>query len=131
MKTELCFLAAACAVAFGCASHPPPSDNLASAIAAVRGAQVAVSNAGRVPEAALQLKLAEEEIAQARKMIANGDHERANYMTLRAYNDAELALALARVHQAQAGLEKQPPAPGTGAPAAEAPAEPAPTSSAQ
>ena len=110
MKTQLIFLAAACSVAFGCASHPPPNDNLASAIAAVRGAQVAVSGAGRVPQAALQLKLAEEEIAQARQMMERGDHERANYMTLRAFNDAELALALAREHQAQLGAEQASPA---------------------
>ncbi|HET9959705.1 MAG TPA: DUF4398 domain-containing protein [Polyangiaceae bacterium] len=78
----------------GCASHPPPSDHLASAIAATRGAQEA--GAPRVPKAALQLKLAEEQIAEARKMMSNGDNERADYMTLRAYNDAELALALTR-----------------------------------
>jgi hypothetical protein len=78
----------------GCASYPPPSDHLASAIAAARGAQEA--GAQQVPRAALQLKLADEQIAQARKMIANGDNERADYMTLRAYNDAEVALALAR-----------------------------------
>jgi hypothetical protein len=118
MKTTLSLLAAVGTAAFGCASHQPPTDNLASAIAAVRGAQVAISDAGRVPKAALQLKLAEEEVAQARQMIERGDNERANYMTLRAYNDAELALALARQHQAQLGAEQ--------ASGAEAPSEPAP-----
>ena len=83
----------------GCASHPPPTDNLASAIAAVRGAQEA--GAGQVPKAALQLKLAEEQVAQARAMIEDGDNERADYMTLRAFNDAELAIAIAREHQAR------------------------------
>jgi hypothetical protein len=78
----------------GCASHPPPSDHLASAIAAARGAQEA--GAPRVPRAALYLKLSEEQIAQARQMMARGDNLRADYMTLRAYNDAEVALALAR-----------------------------------
>jgi hypothetical protein len=94
------------ALSLGCASHPPPTDHMASAIAAVRGAQVAVAQSGQVPEAALQLKLAEEEVAQAREMIEGGDNERADYMTLRAYNDAELALALARQHQAQKGAEE-------------------------
>jgi hypothetical protein len=102
------FIAAVISVAgLGCgASRPPPSDHLASAIAAVRGAQVAVAGAGEVPEAALQLKLAEEQVAQAREMINRGDNERADYMTLRAYNDAELALALAREHQARVGAQQ-------------------------
>jgi hypothetical protein len=99
-------LAAAISLGFACASHPPPTDHMASAIAAVRGAQVAVAQAGEVPEAALHLKLAEEQVAQARQMIDRGDNERADYMTLRAYNDAELALALAREHQARAAAEE-------------------------
>lgn len=67
---------------------------MASAIAAARGAQEA--GAQQVPQAALHLKLAEEQITQARSMMDEGDNMRADYMTLRAYNDAELALALAR-----------------------------------
>ena len=119
-------------LAIGCASHPPPSDHMASAIAAVRGAQVAVAGAGQVPEAALQLKLAEEQVSQARQMIERGDNERADFMTLRAYNDAELALALARQHQAEQAAE-QLKAPGEAVappaaaqPVAPAPADPAP-----
>ena len=113
-------------LAVGCASHPPPSDHMASAIAAVRGAQVAVAGAGQVPEAALQLKLAEEQVAQARQMIERGDNERADFMTLRAYNDAELALALARQHQARQAADemKAPPEPTVLQPT---PAEPTPT----
>jgi hypothetical protein len=106
LKTTCVLAAALSAICFSCASHPPPNDHLASAIAAVRGAQVAVSTAGHVPEAALHLKLAEEQVAQAREMMERGDHERADYMTLRAYNDAELALALARVHQARMGAQE-------------------------
>lgn len=106
MKIQLvALLAAATSLGFACASHPPPTDHMASAIAAVRGAQVAVTQAGRVPEAALYLKLAEEQVAQARQMIERGDNERANYMTLRAFNDAELALALARAHEARTAAE--------------------------
>jgi hypothetical protein len=107
MKTlSVVLLATATSLSLGCASHPPPTDHMASAIAAVRGAQVAVAQSGQVPEAALQLKLAEEEVAQAREMIERGDNERADYMTLRAYNDAELALALARQHQAKKAVEE-------------------------
>lgn len=106
MKASSVVLLATATLGFACASHPPPTDHMASAIAAVRGAQVAVAQAGQVPEAALQLKLAEEQVAQAREMIKQGDNERADYMTLRAYNDAELALALARQHQARAAAQE-------------------------
>ncbi|HMA97366.1 MAG TPA: DUF4398 domain-containing protein, partial [Polyangiaceae bacterium] len=63
-----------------------------------RGAEEA--GARQVPRAALQLKLAEEQIATAKKMVEDGNNLRADYMTLRAYNDAELALALARENAA-------------------------------
>jgi len=100
MRNITCWLVPALSAAsFGCASHPPPSDHLATAIAAVHGAQVA--GAAQVPQAALQLKLAEEQVAQAREMIERGDNERADYMTLRAFNDAELAVALTRAHEAR------------------------------
>jgi hypothetical protein len=104
MKNMSLLIAAVAAVSVGCASSPPPTDNLASAIAAVRGAQE--GGAAQVPQAALQLKLAEEQVAQARVMIKRGDNERADYMTLRAFNDAELALALAREQQAKVNAEK-------------------------
>ncbi len=91
-------------VVAGCASYPPPSDHLASAIAEARGAQEA--GAQQVPRAALHLKLADEQIAQARQMIEKGDNQRADYMTLRAYNDAELALAIAREDAARKRAEQ-------------------------
>lgn len=104
MKRTMYSLAAAIAAAsFACASHPPPTDHLASAIAAVSAAQAA--GAGQVPKAALQLKLAEEQVTQARVMMKRGENERADYMTLRAYNDADLAIALAREQQANALAE--------------------------
>jgi hypothetical protein len=83
----------------GCgASYPPPHDHLASAIAASRGAEEA--GARRIPRAALHLKLAEEEIAQVRTMMENGENQRADSMSQRAAADAELALALARENAA-------------------------------
>lgn len=81
-------------LAAGCASAPPPNDQLAAAIASTRGAEEA--GARGVPRAALQLKLAEEAIVEARAMMEDGENERAELMSLRAHNDAELALALAR-----------------------------------
>jgi hypothetical protein len=46
------------------------------------------------------VKLADEQIADARKLIAKGDNERATYVLVRARADAELALALAREQNA-------------------------------
>jgi hypothetical protein len=97
-------LAAVSVTAAACgASRPPPTDHLATAIAAVHGAQVA--GAAQIPKAALQLKLAEEQVEQARRMVKNGDNERADYMTLRAFNDAQLAVALVREQEARTRAE--------------------------
>jgi Domain of unknown function (DUF4398) len=115
VKQKSCLLIAALSVAMvHCgASNPAPNDHLASAIAAASAARA--GGADQVPQAALKLKLAEEQVAQAREMMKRGQHERADYMTLRAYNDAELALALAREQQAKAiaenAREQAPPAP--------------------
>ena len=101
----LLLVAAASASLVACgASRPPPTDHLATALAAVHGAQVA--GASQVPKAALQLKLAEEQVEQARRMISDGDNERADYMTLRAFNDAQLAVALVREQEARARAEQ-------------------------
>lgn len=106
MKHMTCLvLAALTAGGLACGgSFPPPNDHLASAIAAVSAAQAA--GAAQVPRAALQLKLAEEQVAQAREMMKRGQDERADYMTLRAFNDAQLAMALAREHQGNAITEE-------------------------
>jgi hypothetical protein len=45
--------------------------------------------------------VAEEEIDQAKRLIKDGKNERADYMTLRAYNDATLSLALTREETAR------------------------------
>lgn len=88
----------------GCAHHPPPTDQVAKSIAAVRGAQEA--GAGEVPEAALHLKLAQEQIEEARKLIDDEQNERAADKAMRAAQDAELALVLARQSAAQKKLDK-------------------------
>jgi len=100
-KKTLCFLGATAVVAsVGCAGYPAPTDHLASSMAAVRAAQE--TGAGNVPKAQLYLKLAEEENAQAKGLISDGNNERADYMTLRAYNDATLAMAIAKQNAARA-----------------------------
>lgn len=82
-----------------CASFPPPTNTMAGSLAAVRGAEEI--GAANVPQAALQLQLAQEEIARANKLLADGLNERAHYMALRATNDAELAIVLTREHAAR------------------------------
>lgn len=62
--------------------------------AAIRSAEE-VGAAG-VPEAALHLQLAKEEIATAHTLNAAGNAEQANSWLLRAEADAELAVALSR-----------------------------------
>ena len=52
------------------------------------------------PQAALHLKLANEEIAKAKALI-NNDNERAQYTLIRAKADAELALSLAKENTAK------------------------------
>jgi len=101
-KKTLCYLGAIAVVAsVGCgASYPAPTEHLASSMAAVRAAQE--TGAANVPKAQLYLKLAEEQTAQAKALIEDGDNERADYMTLRAYNDATLAMAIARQQTARA-----------------------------
>jgi hypothetical protein len=82
-----------------CASYPAPQQHIADSAAAVRGAEVI--GASSQPQAALNLKLAQEEIARAKALVANDKNEEGDYMALRAKSDAELALALAREKVAQ------------------------------
>jgi Domain of unknown function (DUF4398) len=77
-----------------CAGYPAPQQHLADSVAAVRGAEE-VGAAGQ-PQAALNLKLAQEEVARAKALLDIGKNEEADYMTVRAKADADLALALAR-----------------------------------
>lgn len=85
--------------AAACASFPPPTNTVASSLAAVRGAEEL--GAADVPQAALQLQLAQEEVAKAKRLMADGENERAHYMALRASNDAELAIVLTRENTAR------------------------------
>jgi hypothetical protein len=86
------------AVACG-ASYPAPQQKLADAEAAHRSAKEL--GADTKTTAQLNLKLAEEGIAAARSQIKAGENERAESTLLRAKADAELALALAREHDAR------------------------------
>jgi hypothetical protein len=71
-----------------------------AAVAAIRGADEA--GAGRVPDAALYVRLAEEAVEKATELHANGAREEAASLLRCAEADAELAVALARAETARA-----------------------------
>src|SRR3954470_18306377 len=85
-------------------SIPPPSDRLATAEAASRSAREL--GADREPKAALHLKLAQEQIDSAKKLMADGDNKRADLVLQRASSDAELAVMLAKENNASAEAQK-------------------------
>lgn len=75
-------------------SFPPPTQRLADAQSAERSARELGAN--DEPAAKLSLKLADEQITQAQKVMADGDNRHADSLLIRAKADAELAVAQAR-----------------------------------
>lgn len=71
-----------------------PQESLTAAQASVKGAEV--GGATEDPRAQLHLKLANEQIERAKKLIADDDNEEAARVIERAQVDADLALALAQ-----------------------------------
>lgn len=78
----------------GCGSSAVPLDRLTDAKATVRAAQEA--GAQDTPQAALHLKMANDELASAQKAIDDNDGDRARLLLNQAQADADLALSLAR-----------------------------------
>lgn len=93
------------AFGMGCAGATLPTDQVASAEASVRAAKEL--GAPSVPRAELHLRLAQEELKQARKCAEDGDPDRGKMLLERARVDAELAIALARQNKAENSLEAQ------------------------
>jgi hypothetical protein len=87
----------------GCASTPVPNARIASSEGAIRAAQETGSR--NIPQAALHLKLAEEQLQSAKALIRDNDNKRAEYVLMRAQADAELAIELshAAASNAKAG----------------------------
>ncbi len=77
-----------------CGSAPAPTAKVASSEAAVRAA--GELNANDIPTAQLHLKLAQDQLDTAKKLIEQGENKRADYVLTRAQADAELAVALAK-----------------------------------
>ncbi len=97
-------LAAVASFAAACGGFPPPNDRLVASVAAERSARE--MGAQSSPQAALHLKLAGEEIAQAKALMSDGQNERAEYVLVRAKADAELALALAKEAAAKTDADR-------------------------
>ena len=88
------FCLATVVLATACGGAAVPQETLTAAKAAVAGAEVA--GAASEPKAALHLKLAKEQLAQAEKLIADGDNEEAARIIDRAQADADLSFSLAK-----------------------------------
>jgi len=86
-------------LAAACATYPAPTQHMADATAAARGAQEI--GAGSNPQAQLHLQMAQEELASAQKLMNAGDNHRADTMLARAQADADLALQLTKETNAE------------------------------
>lgn len=71
---------------------------------AIRAAEAV--GAQRDPQAALHLRLANEQLARADALLKRGDGEEAQRMLLRAHADAELAAALAQNEEMKADVDE-------------------------
>jgi len=102
-------LAGACGATF-----PPPTQRMADAQSAERSARELGAN--NEPAAKLSLKLAQEQISQAKNAMGDGENERADSLLIRARADAELAVAQARAKGAR--VDRQEAATDSAAPRA-------------
>jgi hypothetical protein len=87
-----------------CGGAAVPQEALTAAQASVKGAEVGGANEN--PKAQLHLKLANEQIEKARKLIEDGNNEEAARVISRAQVDAELALALAEQAKSQQAAQE-------------------------
>jgi hypothetical protein len=92
-----------CSALVACASAPPPTAQVATSSAEISAAKEL--NAHEVPAAQLYLKLANDEMTEAQKKIAEGDNEKAQHLLVRAQADAELAVGLAREEKSRKAAE--------------------------
>jgi hypothetical protein len=92
---------ALCAV--GCASYPAPTARMAQSMSSVTVAQE--QGAAANPQANDYLTRANEELANAKKLVDDGNNERADYMLMRADADAKLAIEIAKAQKAEVGAQ--------------------------
>ncbi len=87
-----------------CAGFPVPTQRRADAESAHRSAVEVGASAQ--PAAQLHVKLAEEQMVQAKVQIKNGDNKAADSPLIRSKADSELALALAREQGARVETQR-------------------------
>ncbi len=95
----------ACVAFVGCASQPVPADKLAKTAASVKSAEEL--GADKDPNAALHLRLAREQVEQAKNLIKDNDNERAGYVLDRAGADADAAREIARARASKVEVDKE------------------------
>lgn len=114
-----------------CASMPPPHEREANSEAAIRAAREV--GAQQIPQAALHLTLAQEQLEKGKALMRDGDNEEAAFMLQRAQADAELALAM--THESQTQMEAQRVIDRAraigGGPSSDAPKQPSPAATTQ
>ncbi len=86
-----------------CASTPMPTGDVDRSALLVEGALAAEA----AVYAPVELRFAQERVAQAREALAAGDHKRAARLAAQAAADAELAMARARVAHLRAAADAQ------------------------
>ena len=94
LKSVVCVSGLVALFSVGCGSSAIPVERLTDAKATARAAQEA--GAQSTPQAALHLKMANDELASAQKAIDDNDNYRAQLLLNQAQADADLSLALAR-----------------------------------
>lgn len=100
MKHFIVPFIATSSLVLGCgASQPAPTQQMADVQSATRSATEL--GATSEPKAQLHLKLAEEQMAQAKRAMDKEDNANAERLLVRAKADAELAVALMHEHDAQ------------------------------
>jgi hypothetical protein len=105
MKTRLVWAAAPVAFLVACgASVPVPTQRMADAESAHRAALEL--GAATQPTAQLHVKLAEEQMTKAKRLISDGDNKGADSLLIRSKADSELALALAREQTSSVETQK-------------------------
>jgi hypothetical protein len=98
MKLVITTVGFVAACAAGCASTPVPNARVASAESTVQSAR-SVTTAGSSPQADQQMRMADDELAKAQRLIRDGKNDQASAALSRAEADARLAASLS--HEAQ------------------------------
>jgi len=94
MKASIRVLAAGASLAAACSSNHPLPANYVPTQAQISAADAV--GAHNQPRAALHLKMARDEVAQAQELARQGEDRQASLMLDRARTDAEMALMITR-----------------------------------